>query len=191
MGLGGGRGWWEDYEWFRLADVADLAEDPPAAGRGTPEPLRPVVRRRLRRHPVWRRDGGRRILLVDLDNLRSRPEVWRGRMALVAELARQSDDVVISGQQAAVGRAAPYLGRYAAVAQGVAHGDDLADLVLLAGADEVRGERVQIVVVSNDGIFARLARRGRLTVVSPGADALSDRLAAAADRVVDLVALES
>lgn len=186
MGLGGSRGWWEDYEWVRLAD---LPEDLPPARH--PEPLRPVVRRRLERRPVWRRDGGRRVLLADLDNLRSRPEVWRGRMALVAELARQSDDVVISGQQAAVDRAAPYLGRFAAAAQGVEHGDDLADLVLLAGADAVRARRIQLVVVSNDGIFARLADRGHLTVISPGADALSDKLAAAADRVVDLVALEA
>jgi hypothetical protein len=91
---------------------------------------------------------------------------------------------------AAGDRALPYLGPYGSRARGVDHGADLADLVLLAGADAVRAKRVQVVVVSNDGIFARLAERGHLTVLSPGADALSDRLAAAADRVVDLVALE-
>jgi len=46
------------------------------------------------------------------------------------------------------------------------------------------------VLLSNDWIFAALAGRGPLTVLSPGADALSDRLRAAASRVVDLAALE-
>jgi hypothetical protein len=47
-----------------------------------------------------------------------------------------------------------------------------------------------VVVLSNDGIFASLADRARLTVLSPGADALSDRLRDAADDVVDLTRLE-
>jgi len=49
---------------------------------------------------------------------------------------------------------------------------------------------VQVIVVSNDGIFASLADRGPLIVLSPGAEALSDRLRDSASRVVDLVALE-
>lgn len=182
MGLGGSPSEWDDYEWFRLEDLGDDREA---------EPLDETVRRRLAAIPVWRDRGGRRILLADLDNLRSRPSVWRGRMAVVAALAAQADLVVIAGQQEAVERARPFLGEYADRLEGVDQGDDLADLVLLAAADAVRAPRVQTVVISNDGIFSRLAERGRLTVVSPGADALSDRLAAAADRVVDLVELES
>jgi uncharacterized LabA/DUF88 family protein len=72
----------------------------------------------------------------------------------------------------------------------VADGSDLADLVLLDAADALRDDAVQVIVLSNDGIFASLADRARLTVLSPGADALSDRLRDAADEVVDLTRLE-
>ena len=66
-----------------------------------------------------------------------------------------------------------------------------ADEVLLDAARAVRADNVEFVVISNDGIFATLADRGRLTVLSPGVEALSDRLAQAAARVVDLPALEA
>ena len=72
----------------------------------------------------------------------------------------------------------------------MADGSDLADHVLLDAAAEVPG-RAQFVVLSNDWIFAGLAERGPLTVLSPGGDALSDRLRGAATRIVDLAALES
>jgi hypothetical protein len=45
-------------------------------------------------------------------------------------------------------------------------------------------------VLSNDGIFASLADRGPVTVLSPGASALSDRLFDAARVVIDLMTLE-
>jgi hypothetical protein len=61
--------------------------------------------------------------------------------------------------------------------------------VLLDAAAELPGP-ARFVLLSNDWIFAALAERGSLTVLSPGADALSDRLRAAATRVVDLAALE-
>ena len=49
----------------------------------------------------------------------------------------------------------------------------------------------QVVVASNDGIFAELAEQGwSLTVLSPGSHALSDRLGSAARRTVDLVDAE-
>ena len=49
----------------------------------------------------------------------------------------------------------------------------------------------QVVVASNDGIFATLAEQGwSLTVLSPGSHALSDRLGSAARRTVDLVDAE-
>jgi hypothetical protein len=71
----------------------------------------------------------------------------------------------------------------------VPNGSDLADHVLLDAAAALPG-KAQYVLLSNDWIFAGLADRGPLTVLSPGADALSDRLRAAATRVVDLAALE-
>jgi len=45
-------------------------------------------------------------------------------------------------------------------------------------------------VASNDGIFARLASIGPLTLLSPRLDDLSGRLLEVADVVVDLAALE-
>ena len=72
----------------------------------------------------------------------------------------------------------------------VAAGSDLADVALLAKVDELDLPDAQHLVVSNDGIFAELAQCGPLVVVSPGRDALSDSLAAASVRVIDLAALE-
>ena len=144
----------------------------------------------LERNLLWVPGAGTRVLLVDLDNLRADPRRWRARMAAVVTLARQADHAVLAGQEGAVRRGRPHLAEFAAGARQVADGSDLADLVLLDAADALRDDAVQVIVLSNDGIFASLADRGPLTVLSPGADALSDRLRDAATRVVDLMALE-
>jgi hypothetical protein len=185
MGLGGGPGEWEDYEWVRLADLPPAAAtaDGPA---GTPvhTAYAPMLEH------LWQPGAGPRVLLVDLDNLRAGPVRWRQRMAMVVSMAREAGHAVLAGQEGAVRRGRPYLAEFADAAVQVADGSDLADHVLLDAADRVRGHGVQFVVLSNDGIFATLADRGPLTVLSPGADALSERLRSAATRVVDLAALE-
>jgi hypothetical protein len=111
-------------------------------------------------------------------------------MSAVVTLARQADQVVLAGQEGAVRRGRPHLAEFAEQARPVADGSDLADHVLLEAADALQGDAIQVIVVSNDGIFASLADRGPLVVLSPGAEALSDRLRDSATRVVDLVALE-
>ncbi len=183
MGLGGARGEWADYEWFSLAEYVG-----PASASGT-DTSTPLVRW-LEAHPVWVRGQGRRLLLVDLDNLRADPRRWRARMAFVLALAREADDVVLAGQVGAVRRARPHLAELADSVRSVADGSDLADHVLLDAADGLAAGTVQIVVLSNDGIFTSLADRGRLVVISPGGDALSDRLGQVADVLVDLAVLE-
>ena len=170
----------DDYEWVDLTDL------PPEEA----EPLAEALAGWFGRMPPWPVPGVRRLLLVDLDNLRAGPVRWRARMGAVVALARQADEVVLAGQEAAVARAYPHLGEFAARAHAVPDGDDLADHVLLDGAAALPTGPLQVVVLSNDGIFATLAERGPLVVVSPGADALSDRLRDAADEVVDLRALE-
>lgn len=192
MGIGGAPTEWDDYEWVRLADLprsrrrttsAPSASDSAAGGE--------VLADWLGRNPLWQEDSRSRVLLVDLDNLRADPVRWRARMAAVVALARHADHTVLAGQQGAVERARPHLAEFAAKAVGVADGSDVADYALLDAAEQVREELDQVVVLSNDGIFAQLADHGgRLTVLSPGADALSDRLRDAATRVVDLVELE-
>ena len=182
MGIGGGPNEWDDYEWVRLADEADAP-----AGDLAPR-VRALVSWLEETH-LWVTDGPR-ILLVDLDNLRADPRRWQARMALVVALARQADHAALAGQVGAVARARPHLAEFAQHAVPVADGSDVADYVLLAEADAVLEDGAQVVVLSNDGIFASLADRARLTVLSPGADALSDRLREAADDVVDLTRLE-
>lgn len=194
MGLGGGPNEWDDYDWVRLADLPP-AEPAPAAmrariARAPRQPLADAVHALVERKSLWTSGAGSRVLLVDLDNLRADPMRWRDRMAMVVALARQADLAVLAGQEGAVRRARPHLAEFAARSRAVADGSDLADHVLLDAADGVRGA-AQFVVLSNDWIFAGLAGRGELTVLSPGADALSDRLRDAADRVVDLAALEA
>lgn len=186
MGLGGAPSEWDDYEWVRLADLPDT---PPARAAGTKQPLADAVLAWLQREDVWTAGTGSRVLLVDLDNLRADPVRWRDRMAMVVALGRRADVVALAGQDGPVRRARPHLAEFAARARAVADGSDLADHVLLDAAAGVPG-RARFVLLSNDWIFAGLADRGPLTVLSPGADALSDRLRSAASRVVDLPALE-
>lgn len=180
MGLGGGPGEWDDYEWFRLAD---LAAPPPA-------PLTLALQRWAHDTPLWAADGGSRVLLVDLDNIRADPVRLRARLALLLVLARRADHAAFAGQRGAVLRSRPWLEEFGSSAVAVREGPDAADRVLLAAAAEVRDTSVQFVVASNDGIFASLAARGPVTLLSPGSEALSDRLRAAAVQVVDLPELE-
>ena len=157
---------------------------------GDPGPLAAALTGWVEANPVWHDGVGDRVLLVDLDNLRAGAVRWKARMGLVVALARIADHVVISGQHAAVQRGLPYLAEFGGIAQAVPDGADLADFVLLEGAQAVPAERRQVVVLSNDGIFAELADRGPVTVLSPGASALSDRLFDAARVVIDLMTLE-
>ena len=172
--------WSDDYEWSRLSEwrVEEIERSSDA------------VLDWLRSDPVWLADAGARVLLVDLDNLRAGASRWRARMALVVALARSADHVVIAGQRSAVDRAHPHLAEFADTAIAVPDGLDLADHVLLDGASAVRARHRQTAVLSNDGIFAALADDGPLLVVSPGADALSERLVDAAHRVLDLTSVE-
>ena len=143
----------------------------------------------LQREGVWTAGAGCRVLLVDLDNLRADPVRWRDRMAMIVALARQADVVALAGQEGAVRRARPHLAEFAARARPVDDGSDLADHVLLDAAAEVTGP-ARFVLLSNDWIFAELAARGPLTVLSPGATPCPTGCSAAATRVVDLTALE-
>src|SRR5215210_7500044 len=180
MGLGGGESPWDDYEWVRLAD---LPQDPDA-------PLAEALVRWVRDNPLWLEDGSTRVLLVDLDNLRAEPVRLRARLSAVVELARQADVASFAGQEGSVARAKPWLAEFARDAQAVGGGSDEADWALLDAAEAVTDFPLQFLVVSNDWIFAGLARRGPLILLSPGADALSDRLRDAASRIVDLAVLE-
>ena len=194
VGMGNQRGEQDDYEWIRLADLpaprprraAPVAEE----DDGEPGPLADALVGWVDSTPVWHAGVGDRVLLVDLDNLRAGAVRWKARMGLVVALARSADHVVISGQHAAVERGMPFLAEFGTVAQPVPDGADLADFVLLEGAQAVPAERRQVVVLSNDGIFAELADRGPVTVLSPGASALSDKLFDAARVVIDLMTLE-
>lgn len=196
MGLGGGPSDWDDYEWVSLAQLPSVrarrARSPEERipADGATEPLARQLSAWMERNVLWLPGTSTRVLLVDLDNLRADPRRWRARMAAVVTLARQADHAVLAGQEGAVRRGRPHLAEFAARARPVADGSDLADLVLLEAADAVQSDAIQVIVLSNDGIFASLAERGPLVVISPGADALSDRLRDAATRVVDLMALE-
>jgi hypothetical protein len=194
MGLGGGPSEWDDFEWVSLPQLPAAPvrrrPAPAAATEATMEPLAHVLSSWLADNLLWVPGDSTRILLVDLDNLRADPRRWRARMAAVVTLARQADHAVLAGQEGAVRRGRPHLAEFAARARPVADGSDLADFVLLEAADALHDEATQVIVVSNDGIFASLADSGPLVVLSPGTDALSDRLRNAATRVIDLMELE-
>ena len=178
MGIGTGRSEWDDYDWF-------------PSGGGAAEPVAvSALAERVLELLQWEPGDAPRILLVDLDNLRAGPARWKERMAAVVALARTAHHVALAGQDGPVGRAEPHLAEFARTAQRVPAGSDLADFALLAIIDTLDIPDAQTMVVSNDGIFAELAHCGPLLVLSPGRDALSDSLAQAASRVVDLMEVE-
>jgi hypothetical protein len=180
MGLGtDASGRWDEYEWFRLDEVVPL------------EPFVLAGLDALERDPVWLPGDSTRILLVDLDNLRVEPARLRGRLAMAIALARQADHAAFAGQEGSVRRSREALAEFGDLAITVGRSHDEADWALLDAAQDVEDVDVQFVVVSNDGIFTRLAMRGPVTVLSPGVAALSYRLAEAAERVVDLEVIEA
>jgi hypothetical protein len=193
MGLGGGPSEWADFEWVSLPALPTVqVREPRSRTRSVDDDgsLAQQLSAWLERNLLWVPGNDTRVLLVDLDNLRADPRRWRARMSAVVTLARQADHAVLAGQEGAVRRGRPHLAEFAAQARPVADGSDLADHLLLDAAEALHADEMQVIVVSNDGIFASLAERGPLVVLSPGADALSDRLRDAATRVVDLMALE-
>lgn len=188
MGLWRLPGEWDDYEWFRLD------QEPPQPPAPAADDAAVAMGRWLVDHltspPLWAPGPAVRILLVDLDNLRAAPTRLRARLTAVVAIARQADHAAFAGQVGAVRRSRPWLAEFADLAQAVPDGSDLADHALLAAAAAVEAADVQFVVVSNDGIFCDLASRGPVALLSPGADAMSDRLHGVAHRVADLAALE-
>jgi hypothetical protein len=180
MGLGDGPRGFDDIEWFTLDDVDDT-------------PMQPYVDSMLAwlsDHPLWLPDGRDRVLLVDLDNVRAEASKLYARLALTVALARQSNYAAFAGQEATVRRSKPLLAEFGEGALAVGRGADEADWALLDAADAAEGSELQFIVASNDGIFAQLASRGSLTVLSPDGSRLSERLRYAAERIVDLTELE-
>ena len=197
MALGGHSPEWDEYEWFPCSPARLTLSRPRSsrvgtgtAAAGPAQSLAEALEAWLREDPTWADRRGERLLLVDLDNLRAGRLRWQGRIAAMTGLAEHFDHVVLAGQHDAVRRARPHLGDIARAAQGVADGSDLADHVLLDAAMALDAPDAHVVVVSNDGIFAQLAERWPVTVLSPDFQALSERLRDAAVRTVDLAALE-
>jgi hypothetical protein len=180
VGLGPERASWEDYEWFDPHAVAPTDDSYLRAGLES-----------LRRDPLWLPGTSTRVLLVDLDNLRVESVRLRARLAMTIALAREADHVAFAGQEGSVRRARGDLAEFDDKAIVVGNGSDEADQALLAVASAVPDDDVQFIVVSNDNIFARLAMRGPLTVLSPGLQSLSDRLADAAERILDMAVIEA
>jgi hypothetical protein len=165
MGLGCDRGEWDDFEWFALHAAADGATR------------------------VWADDLAVRVLLCDLDNLRADPRRLAVRMRVAVELARQADVSAFAGQADSVSRCSGLLAEFHDQVMTVGPGRDAADHALLASADREGARQVQFVVMSNDGIFARLALRGALTVVSPRPHQASSRLHKVARALLDVTDL--
>lgn len=161
MGLGCARSEWDDFEWFPLHADHDNAPR------------------------IWIDDDSTRVLLCDLDNMRADPRRLAARMRVAVEIAQAADVAVFAGQAESVRRCAIAVELCDDVIT-VGSGRDAADHALLASAEAVRAARVQFVVMSNDGIFARLALRGPLSVVSPILERASTRLVNAARSLVDV-----
>ena len=184
MGLGGVDV--DELEWVDLRVEPELPPLPSGAG-----PLAEAMQAWAAQHLSWEPGAGRRVLLVDLDNIRADTATLSGRLALLAVLAAGADHVVLAGQDGAVARSRPWLGVMGPTAYAVPAGRNEADYLLLDEATAlVRGRRAQFVVASNDGIFARLATLGPLTLLSPRIGDLSGRLLEAAEMVLDLATLE-
>ena len=70
---------WDDYEWFRLADVkpSPARSAQPTRSDGDADDAGAAMGRwlvqRLADEPLWTDQQAHRVLLVDLDNLRATP----------------------------------------------------------------------------------------------------------------------
>ena len=189
MGLGYGKREWDDYEWFPSGGgrrgPAVLAEP------GDPDGASAALVERVLRDPIWEPDDAPRILLVDLDNLRAGPVRWRARMAVVVALARQADHVALAGQEGAVRRARPHLEEFAEYGGG--RGGRAATSPTWpcwprSTSSTCPTPSTWWSATTASSPSSRSA--ARWSCVSPGRDALSDSLAAASVRVIDLAALE-
>lgn len=186
MGLGINRSPWADYEMFHLPSWV-----PPVTETRTFTHLTALDAPEITAlHPddTWEPDTTR-VLLVDLDNMRARSTRWKLRLEAVLAMAADADHVVLAGQRRNVDPVLPHLGAYASQVIIVKYGANLADYALLEAARTIRarkGRPLQFAVTSNDHIFGRLARRGKLTIVSPCVDQISLKLLSRAHSVVDL-----
>ncbi|HVU73404.1 MAG TPA: hypothetical protein VHE83_10635 [Mycobacteriales bacterium] len=175
-----------DYEWI------DLQADEPALTFSDAEVW---AEQWLADHAMWQPGPAERLLLVDLDNLRAEPARLRDRLALVRVVARTADRAFFAGETATVARCRAALDDGIGTILTVGSGPDAADLALLEAARRRRGSgqsrrAVQFVVVSNDHIFARVARHGTLTLLSPDLAAASRQLRAASTRAHDVKTYE-
>lgn len=168
-------------------------EEPVADAALGAEDLAAALREQIQEAELFTGHGPH-LLLVDLDNLRAGPARWAARMAVVLDLARRADYVALAGQVGPVERAVPHLAEFASRAEAVPDGSDVADHALLDSAlivGRAPSGPGQVVVASNDGIFAELVEEGwEVVVLSPGRDAMSAVLREAATRTVDLVDAE-
>ncbi len=145
-----------------------------------------------RRRTDIRWGHGRRLVVVDLENLAGGPchtedcAVWVRRRLADAGVLRAGDQVTVAVDESALPSVA-WAWRGSVCRWG--HGKDGADLALVSElADRVHERFDEVVVASGDGIFtdtvARLVDEGvRVTVAAHGTG-LSGRLARAASDVV-------
>ena len=152
--------------------------------------LAPILTPLVALERVWRANEGGKVLLVDLNSLRSPKEKWSERMATVLLLGGQADYVFIAGNQELSRNATPYLKDLGAKIN-VSSNPSISNKYLVGEVSKLKGIKVQLLLFSNTHALSQLSSKGRLTVANPQVDTMSRILAENADAILDLALLDN
>jgi len=193
MGLGNKPDWRKEYEWVRLSEwqptknQQNILSSARSSRQGFVEDADYFPS--ARPENVWLPEGGRKVLLVDLDNIRSLSDRWNERMRTLYKICHTADKIIMAGQSASAKLARPHLAEYAQHITQVCFTRSAADNYLVDVGFRLTNNRppdkkTQFVIVSNDFIFAKLKERGTIVVVSPNPTHISGRLKSVAHTVL-------
>ena len=143
---------------------------------------------------IWEEGPTLKVLLVDLDNVHSKPKRNQLRLEALLTIARQADYVAFAGSAALITKAAPHLAEYnnkPSIFIVPAPKKVSTEMTLLKRAQEfLEGRPAQFAVASNGKSFISLASQGSLTILTTDLEAMSPLTIAIADSYFDLRSVE-
>jgi hypothetical protein len=143
---------------------------------------------------IWSESSEPKVLLVDLDNVHSKPKRNKLRLEALLTIARQADFVAFAGSADLVSKAAPHLAEYnnkPSIFIVPNPKNNSTDTVLLEKAETfLQGRTAQFAVASNGKSFALLSQQGSLTILTPDLEAMSPVTIAVANSYFDLRSVE-
>ena len=148
--------------------------------------LAPILTPMVKLNQAWIVEDGTKVLLVDLNSIKSSRLIWSRRMELLVTLGKKADHVFITGPEDLV-RYAKNLTKELNVEAMISSIPNVSNKYLLGEVSKLREDRLQIIVFSNAHALSQLSGKGRLTIASQKVETMSRILAENADAIIDLV----